>query len=324
VHDAESGREHEVQAGVVINATGVFADTVRRMDDPDAAALVTPSQGVHLVLSDAFLPSTHALMIPRTDDGRVLFVIPWHKRALVGTTDTPVPEVSVEPRALEEEVEFLLDHAARYLTRDPTPEDVLSVYVGLRPLVRAEGTSRTASLRRDHSIFESESGLVTIVGGKWTTYRRMGEDVVDHAARIAGLPERPSVTGGLKLHGAPLEDHVDHTALGTPSEMLAAYGTDADLVRDLAEQDPELAVPMHPRLPYLLCEVAWAVRQEMARSLEDVLSRRTRALVLDARAALECAPVVARVIARELGRDEAWVKEEVSAFEKRARESLLA
>ncbi|HET9156659.1 MAG TPA: glycerol-3-phosphate dehydrogenase/oxidase [Myxococcaceae bacterium] len=324
VRDEETGREHEVKASVVINATGVFADQVRRMDEPGAAPLVAPSQGVHLVLPDAFLPGTHALMIPRTDDGRVLFAVPWHKRALVGTTDTPVPEASVEPRPLEEEIAFLLDHAARYLSRDPRREDVLSVYVGLRPLVRHEGATRTASLSRDHSIFESESGLVTIVGGKWTTYRRMGEDVVDHAARLAGLPERPSTTFALKLHGAPLEEHVEHSTLGTPSEMLAAYGTDADLVRDLAEQDPELAVPMHPRLPYLMCEVAWAVRQEMARSLEDVLSRRTRALVLDARAALECAPAVARIIARELGRDEAWVAEQVLTFEKRARESLLS
>jgi len=323
VRDEETGREHEVQAAVVINATGVFADEVRRMDEPGAAALVAPSQGVHLVLPDAFLPGAHALMIPRTDDGRVLFAVPWHKRVLVGTTDTPVPAVSVEPRPLEEEIEFLLDHAARYLSRDPTPEDVLSVYVGLRPLVRAEGATRTASLTRDHSIFESESGLVTIVGGKWTTYRRMGEDVVDHAARVGSLPARPSTTAELRLHGAPLEEHFEHSAVGTPSEMLAAYGTDADRVRELAEQDPELAVPMHPRLPYLLCEVAWAVREEMARSVEDVLSRRTRALVLDARAALESAPAVARVLARELGRDEAWVADQVSAFERRARESLL-
>jgi len=323
VRDEESGREHEVKASVVINATGVFADQVRRMDEPGAAPLVAPSQGVHLVLPDAFLPGAHALMIPRTDDGRVLFVVPWHRRALVGTTDTPVPEASVEPRPLEDEIAFLLDHAARYLSRDPRREDVLSVYVGLRPLVRHEGATRTASLSRDHSIFESESGLVTIVGGKWTTYRRMGQDVVDHAARLAGLPERPSTTPEMKLHGAPLDEHVEHSTMGTPSEMLAAYGTDADRVRDLAEQDPDLAVPMHPRLPYLMCEVVWAVREEMARSLEDVLSRRTRALVLDARAALECAPAVARVIARELGRDEAWVTDQVSAFETRARESLL-
>jgi glycerol-3-phosphate dehydrogenase len=324
VRDEESGQEHEVHARVVINATGIFADAIRRMDEPGAPPLVAPSQGVHLVLPDVFLPGAHALMIPRTDDGRVLFVVPWHKRALVGTTDTPVPEVSAEPRPLEEEVAFLLDHAARYLTRDPRPEDVLSVYAGLRPLVRTEGAERTATLSRDHSVFESPSGLVTIVGGKWTTYRRMGEDVVDHAARVAGLPPRPSTTAELRLHGAPEDEQVVHSTAGTPSEMLAAYGTDADMVRALAESDPEFAVPMHPRLPYLLCEVAWAVRQEMARSLEDVLSRRTRALVLDARAALECAPAVARVIAQELGRDEAWVRSEVSAFERRARESLLS
>jgi len=307
----------------VVNATGVFADAIRHLEDPEVPPLVAPSQGVHLVLPDAFLPGTHALMIPRTDDGRVLFVVPWHRRALVGTTDTPVPRVSVEPRPLEEEVAFLLEHAARYLSRDPTREDVLSVYAGLRPLVRTEGAARTASLSRDHSIFESPGGLVTIVGGKWTTYRRMGEDVVDHAARVGELPLRPSTTASLRLHGAPEDEPVVHSAAGTPSEALAAYGTDADLVRELAEVDPELAVPMHPRLPYLMSEVAWAVRHEMARTVEDVLSRRTRALVLDARAALESAPVVARVIARELGRDEAWERQQVAAFGKRARESLL-
>ena len=324
VRDEESGGEHEVQAKVVINATGVFADDVRRMDEPGAASLVEPSQGVHLVLPDTFLPGAHALLIPKTDDGRVLFIVPWHKRALVGTTDTPVPAVSVEPRPLEEEIAFLLEHAARYLSRDPRREDVLSVFTGLRPLVRSEGATRTASLSRDHSIFESESGLVTIVGGKWTTYRRMGQDVVDHAARVAGFPERPSVTAGLKLHGAPMEERTEHSREGTPSEMLAAYGTDADLVRDLAEQDPDLAVPIHPRLPYLLCEVVWAVRHEMARTVEDVLSRRTRALILDARAAMECAPAVAQLVARELGRDEAWVQREVSAFERQAKASLLS
>lgn len=323
VQDDESGRGFEVSARAVVNATGVFADGIRRMDEPGAAALVAPAQGVHLVLPDSFLPGAHALMIPRTDDGRVLFVVPWHRRALVGTTDTPVPEVSVEPRPLEEEVAFLLEHAARYLTRDPRREDVLSVYTGLRPLVRADGAGTTASLSRDHSIFESAGGLITIVGGKWTTYRRMGEDVVDHAARIAGLTERPSTTAELRLHGAPPDDQVEHSAAGTPSEMLAAYGTEADQVRALAEADPDLAVPMHPRLPYLMCEVAWAVRHEMARSVEDVLSRRTRALVLDARAAIECAPAVARLVARELGQDEAWVASQVAGFIRRAKESLL-
>ena len=310
---------------MVINATGVFADQVRRMDEPDAAALVAPSQGVHLVLPDAFLPGQHALMIPKTDDGRVLFVVPWHRRALrrdhrhAGSrTTSGAPAAGGGDR--------LPARSRRAATSAATPrrEDVLSVYVGLRPLVRPQRERRApASLSRDHSIFESESGLVTIVGGKWTTYRKMGEDVVDHAARVAGLRAARRATAELRLHGAPLEEHVEHSTVGTPSEMLAAYGTDADRVRDLAEQDPALAVPMHPRLPYLMCEVVWAARQEMARSVEDVLSRRTRALVLDARAALECAPAVAQIIAGELGRDEAWVKDQVSAFERRARESLL-
>jgi len=323
VLDEESGGEREVTATVVINATGVFADAVRRMDEPDAPSLLAPSQGVHLVLPDTFFPGGHALMIPRTDDGRVLFVVPWHRRALVGTTDTPVPAVSAEPRPLDEEVAFLLEHAGRYLTRDPRREDVLSVYAGLRPLVRHQGVGRTAALSRDHSVFESPGGLVTIVGGKWTTYRRMGEDVVDHAARLGGLPARPSRTAALRLHGAPPGERVEHSAAGTPSEALSAYGTDADLVRELAEEDPELAVPIHPRLPYLMAEVAWAVRQEMARSVEDVLSRRMRALVLDARAALEAAPGVARVVARELGRGAGWEREQVAGFERLVRGSLL-
>jgi glycerol-3-phosphate dehydrogenase len=323
IRDEETGREHAVRAKVVINATGVFSDAVRRMDDPEAPMLVAPSQGVHLVLPDTFLPGSHALMVPKTDDGRVLFMVPWHKRALLGTTDTPVGEVSADPLPLEEEVAFLLDHASRYLARDPRREDVLSVYVGLRPLVRHEGTGVTAKLSRDHSIFESESGLVTIVGGKWTTYRRMGQDVVDHAAKVGGLEEQESRTALLPLHGAPPAESVVPSVLGTPSEVLAAYGTDAAQVRALAEEDPALAVPLHPRLPYLLAEVVWAARKEMARSVDDVLARRTRALVLDARAARETAPTVARLLARELGRDEAWVQAELARFDAHAARSLL-
>jgi glycerol-3-phosphate dehydrogenase len=324
VLDAERGREHAVRARVVINATGVFADAVRRMDEPQGAPVLAPSQGVHLVLPDTFLPGAHALMVPRTDDGRVFFVVPWHKRAVLGTTDTAVQRVEEEPRPLEEEVSFLLEHASRYLARDPRREDVLSVYVGLRPLVRApEGSEKTAFLSRDHHIFESPSGLVTIVGGKWTTYRRMGEDVVDRAARVGGLELHPSTTAELRLHGAPPDEAVVHSTLGTPSEMLAAYGTDAAAVRQLAEEDAALAVPLHPRLPYLMAEVVWAARHEMARTLEDVLARRTRALVLDARAALEAAPAVAAVLAAELGRDSRWVAEQLESFGHQARASLL-
>ncbi len=326
VRDAESGREQSVRGRVVINATGVFADSVRRMDDPQAAPTVTPSQGVHLVLPYAFFPGSHALMVPRTDDGRVLFVVPWHRRALVGTTDTPVSRIEVEPRPLEEEIAFLLEHAGRYLARDPRREDVLSVYVGLRPLVRPpeDPGGATRSLSRDHSIFTSPSGLVTIVGGKWTTYRRMGEDVVSHAARVGGLEARPSITAELRLHGAPPPERAVHSLAGTPGETLSAYGTDADALRALAESDAALAVPLHPALPYLTVEVLWAVRHEMARTVEDVLARRTRALVLDARASLACAPQVARLMARELGRSAEWERDQLAAYAQRVRESLLA
>jgi glycerol-3-phosphate dehydrogenase len=249
--------------------------------------------------------------------------VPWHKRALLGTTDTPVERIDAEPQPLEAEVAFLLEHAARYLARDPRREDVLSVYAGLRPLVRADGTGTTSALSRDHHVFESPAGLVTIVGGKWTTYRRMGQDVVDHVVRMAGLEASPSVTATLRLHGAPPAQEVVDSVLGAPSEMLAAYGTDAAEIRLLAEADPALGVPLHSRLPYLMAEVVWAARSEMARTVEDVLSRRTRALVLDAGAALEAAPGVAALLARELGRDAAWVSAELTAFGTRARQSLL-
>jgi glycerol-3-phosphate dehydrogenase len=323
VSDAESGREHSVRARVVVNATGVFADRVRRLDNPEAGPTVSPSQGIHLVLPESFLPGTHALVVPKTDDGRVLFVIPWHGRTVVGTTDTPVEEPVEEPKPLAEEVAFLLDHAARYLVKDPTRSDVLSVYAGLRPLVRPpdEEGERTASLSRDHHIFTSASGLVTIVGGKWTTYRKMAEDVMTRAAEVAGLEAVPSRTPELRLHGAPVDAATSD--IGVPTGPLASYGTDAFLLRELAAGDAELAGVLHPRLPYLRVEVAWGARQEMARTVEDVLARRTRALLLDARASAESAPLVARLLARELGRDEAWQKEQVAAYRKLAEAALL-
>jgi glycerol-3-phosphate dehydrogenase len=321
--DAETGREHSVRARVVVNATGVFADQVRRLDNPSATPTVSPSQGIHLVLPESFLPGTHALVVPKTDDGRVLFVIPWHGRTVLGTTDTPVAEPVEEPRPLAEEVAFLLDHAARYLVKDPVRSDVLAVYAGLRPLVRPpdEEGERTASLSRDHHVFTSSSGLVTIVGGKWTTYRKMAEDVMTHAAQVAGLAPVPSRTAGMRLHGAP--EDAANSEVGVPTGPLASYGTDADGVRALAAADAELAGPLHPRLPYLRAEVAWGVRHEMARTVEDVLARRTRALLLDARASAECAPAVARLLARELGRDAVWEKDQVQAYRALAEAALL-
>ncbi|HMB90071.1 MAG TPA: glycerol-3-phosphate dehydrogenase/oxidase [Rhodothermales bacterium] len=310
VQDVEHQREYELEARVVINATGIFTDTIRHMDDPDAPGMIRLSQGVHIVLDRTFLPGDSAIMVPRTDDKRVLFAIPWHGRALVGTTDTPIEHATLEPRPLADELDFLLTHAARYLTHDPIPRDVLSTFAGIRPLVSPGGTENTAAISRDHTLHIARSGLVTITGGKWTTYRKMAEDTIDQAAVVAQLEERPSITSDLHLHGW----HPDAAALGD----LAVYGTDADDVLAVRTEQPAWNTLLHPNLPYRQGEVIWAARQEMARTVDDVLSRRTRALLLDARASIAVAPVVARLLAMELGRDAAWEAEQIAAYKQLA------
>ncbi len=314
VVDAESGTEMEIRARVVVNATGVFTDDVRRMDDPEAGPMVTASQGVHIVLDREFLPGDTAIMVPHTSDGRVLFAVPWHGRVVVGTTDTPVPEASLEPRALEDEIEFLLTHAIRYLTRDPLAADVLSVFAGLRPLV-GDPDADTKAISRDHTLLASPSGLVTITGGKWTTYRRMGADTISLAATVGGLPEEPSPTESLRLQG--WTDTVD------PTEPLSVYGTDAAGIEALECSRPELAERLHPALPYRGSEVVWAARHELARTVEDVLARRLRALLLDARASVQMAPRVAELLAEELGWDEAEAAAQVGAYRSLARGYVL-
>lgn len=303
--DEETGDVLELAARVVVNATGPFSDGLRRLDDPSAPPLIAPSQGIHLVLDRSFLPGGSAIMVPQTEDGRVLFAIPWHDRTLVGTTDTPIAEVSLEPRPLDEEVRFLLDHAVRYLTKDPTREDVRSVFVGIRPLARASDAGDTAALSREHTITISDSGLLTIAGGKWTTYRKMAEHVVEHATVLAGLDARPCVTEHLNIHGF----HERPERFGE----LSHYGADAVPLAALMTE-PGLGRRLHPSLPVRAGEVVWAVRHEMARTVDDVLARRTRCLLLDARAAMEIAPEVAALMAGELRRGRDWIEEQVEAF----------
>lgn len=304
--DQESGREYRVQARCVVNATGPFCDELRLMDDPREEAFVAPSQGVHIVLDKSFLPGDTAIMVPHTRDGRVMFAIPWHGHAVVGTTDTPISKVSLEPHPLAGEIEFILETAGDYLSRRPSRADILSVFTGIRPLVRADRASSTAALSREHTITISKSGLLTIAGGKWTTYRKMAEDAVDHVIVLAQLEDRPSPTRTLAIHGCPKEKMADRN--------LSFYGTDAADIQQLMRDRPELAEPLHPALPICGAQVVWAVRHEMARTLDDVLARRTRALFLNSRAALAMAPEVARLMARELQRDKSWQEQQLGEF----------
>jgi glycerol-3-phosphate dehydrogenase len=290
--DHESGEELRLPARAVINATGPFCDEVRRLADPSAKPMIAPSQGIHLVFEQSFLPGESAIMVPHTSDGRVMFAIPWHGHTLVGTTDTAIPVATPEPIAREEEIEFILTTAAQYLAKPPSRADILSVFVGIRPLVKSGDASNTAALSRDHTIqIDPASGLITITGGKWTTYRHMAEDCVNQAAVIGRLPERACVTQHLNIHGF----FRDAARFG----HLRVHGSDASAVAGLGGET------LHPALPYTDGEIRWAARFEMARTVEDALARRTRALVLNARAAIEMAPQVASILKAETSRDPA-------------------
>jgi glycerol-3-phosphate dehydrogenase len=316
VRDRESDTVFDLQAKVVINASGVGAEEILAMDNALHEPLLAISQGTHLVLPRSYLAGNTALMIPKTADGRVLFAIPWHGATLVGTTDEPVPCSSPEPRARPSEKSFLLDHIARYFGHRPHADEILSVWSGLRPLVR-KGGGKTSRLSRDHTILVSSSGLVTIAGGKWTIYRRMGQDVIDRVCEVASLPNRLSVSRELKLHGWVANSTT------SASEWERVYGSDLPMLNALSCGEPDLDAPLHPRLPFRRREVIWAARHEMARTVEDVLARRTRALFLDARAAIEAAPVVASLLARELNRSDDWRTKDLASFVELARGYLV-
>jgi len=309
--DMETGAKSQANARVVVNATGPFTDSVRKLAEPGAEAMISPSQGAHLVLDRSFLPGDTAIMVPHTSDGRVMFAIPWHGHTLVGTTDTPMDHIPVEPIALDQEIDFMLGTGALYLAKAPTRADILSVFAGIRPLAKSGEGKNTSKLSRDHVIHIDRSGLLSIAGGKWTTYRNMAEDCVDQAATLGGLPDAPCVTKSLHVHGY----HTDAAVFGA----LSFYGTDAVAIRALIAESPKLGEQLDGDLPYLAGEVVWAAREEMARSVEDVLARRTRALFLNAKAAVRMAPRVAQLLARELGYDAAWQTRQVAAFTEIAR-----
>jgi glycerol-3-phosphate dehydrogenase len=314
--DVETGSTYQLKAKVIVNATGVFVDELLQMDSPEDKPLVRPSQGVHVVIERSFMPSDDALMIPKTPDGRVLFVVPWHDKLVVGTTDTPINSHSLEPVALEAEIDFILNTAAKYLTNTPAKEDVLSVFAGLRPLAAPQNeSSKTKEISRSHKLIVSPSGMITVIGGKWTTYRKMGEDAVDKAVEVGSLKSEVSRTKDLAIHGSVKGlDWNDH---------LYFYGSDRDVVLALANENPEWGKKLHPKYDYLHAEVVWAVRNEMARTVEDVLARRIRLLFLDAQAAIEATAVVAGLMAEELKKDAAWEEKQVASFTKLAQAYLL-
>ena len=311
VNDVESNTTFEIRGKVVINATGIFSDTIRRLDVSDAPEQIEPAQGVHLVLPSSFQPGNNAIMVPHTDDGRVLFVIPWHDRVIVGTTDTPRENAEIEPRALPEEIGFILRNAGRYMHHEPTSSDVKSVFAGQRPLVHPEGRSADSkSISRSHEVFVSKSGLVTIAGGKWTTYRKMAEDTLTHAIPIGGLPDTPCRTEQLPLWGAP----ENHQEIRDPQDPLRYYGNDAFSIEKIASENPSYARRLQANSSYCGAEVVWAVRHEMAIHLEDVLARRTRALLLGAEDSKTAAPATAKIMAEQLGHDDRWIDEQLKEY----------
>jgi glycerol-3-phosphate dehydrogenase len=304
--DIGSGEEFDFKANLVINATGIFADEIARMDNQSSKPTIRPSQGVHIVLDKSFLQSDSAIMIPKTDDGRVLFAIPWYNEVVIGTTDTPLDIISLEPVALEKEINFILQTAEKYLVKPPQREDVLCIFAGLRPLAaNPDKPAATKEVSRRHKITLSPSGLLTIIGGKWTTYRRMAEETIDTAIKAGFLGKAKCITANLKLSSLNTDN---------PSERLHIYGDHAEEIKTMISENPESGKPLDPKLPYTRAEILWICRNEMPLRVEDVLARRTRSLFLNALASAGIASEVAGLMAKEFGFDQNWQKEQVESY----------
>ena len=319
VLDQETGNRYKLKGSAIINATGVFTNAIMKLNDTVYKKYIVPSQGIHLVFDKSFLPGDHALMIPKTSDGRVLFAVPWHNRIVVGTTDTLIKKQSLEPIALESEIEFVLQTAQRYLAKKPTRADVLSVFAGLRPLAAPEEEGKsTKEVSRSHKIIVSETGLITITGGKWTTYRKIAEDIINKAIKTGKLPKKECVTEHLSIHGNKTTTTLDR------ENHLYIYGSDISKIIELQQSAPEFSEKVHPDHEFTMAEVVWAIRHEMARTVDDILARRVRLLFLDARAAIQSSEKVARLLAKELGHDDEWVRKEVLNFKEISKGFLLA